>query len=235
MHEETLGRLLHTLESVFGSRLLGLVMYGSSHSGEYHKGYSDINTMALVSGVTAGDIAAAGKELKWFFYHGNPAPLIFTKEELDSFKDVFPIEMLDMVRQHTVIYGSDPLKDITIDKKNLKFQCESELKSKLIKIRQSLFTNSSNKSALHLMINSLSSFTAIFKGVLSLEGAEVPVHKKEVILQTAQLTGFEPSPFLKILAVREKKDTLKKDEIFRTMEMYIEGITGVINFVARRA
>lgn len=234
MHEETLKRILDTLKSVLGARLLSFTMYGSSHTGEFHEGYSNINTMAVVSGITVNDISAIGKELKWFFYKGNPPPLFFTQDELTSFKDVFPIEILDIIKYHTVVYGADPVKDMIVDQKHLQFQCESELKSKLIKMRQSLFTDSSNKSTVQLMTGSLSSFVAIFKGVLRLEGKDVPVQKKDVILQTAQLTGFDSSAFLKILAVREKKDKFQKEALFRTMEMYIEGIVRVINFVTRQ-
>lgn len=232
MHEETLERLVSVLKSVFGSRFLGLIVYGSSHSGEYHKGYSDINTVALVSSVTAGDIAAAGRELKWFLYHGNPAPLIFTKEELVSYKDVFPIEMLDMIHQHKVVFGSDPLENQTVDKKHLGFQCESELKSKLIGLRQSLFANHTTGKLSAVLLKSLSGIVALFRGILALRGADIPVAKSDIIQKTAQIVGFEPAPFLNILAAREGKRKLAKKEIFRTFEMYVDGIARAAEFAA---
>lgn len=234
MHEETLDRILQVLKKVLGTRLISFVMYGSSHTGEFHEGYSNINTMAVVSGITMHEIAEIGRELKWFFYKGNPSPLIFTRSELDSFKDVFPIELLDMIEHHTLIYGdTDPLKDITIDRKNLRFECESELKSKLIRLRQALFLQHSEKKAIQLMTTSLSSFVALFKGVLRLKGKDVPVHKRDAIAAIAGLADFDQTPFLRLLAVREKRDTLKKGETFKTLEMYVEGITKVINYIEK--
>ncbi len=234
MHEETLDRILQVLKSVLGTRLKNFVMYGSSHTGEFHEGYSNINTMAIVSNITMNDIAAIGRELKWFFYKGNPAPLIFTQDELNSFKDVFPIEMIDIIENHTLVYGDeDPLKKITIDPKNLRFQCESELKAKLIKLRQALFIHNSEKKASLLMVNSISSFVAIFKGVLRLKGKTAPVHKRDILNEISKLVEFDQTPFLKLIAVREKKEKFKKRESFRTLEMYIEGITKVINFVEK--
>ncbi len=233
MHEDTLNRLLELLKRTFGTRLTSFIMYGSSHTGEFHEGYSNINTMVLVSGVTVKDLSAIGRDLRWFLLKSNPAPLIFTRDELNSFKDVFPIEMLDMMEHHTVLYGEDPFKGISIDPKNLRFQCESELKAKLIKLRQSLFVHHSEKKAASLMLNSLSSFIAIFKGVLRLKGVDAPGHKRDVIQAAARLAGFDQSPFLKLIAVREGTDWLKKGDAFRTMEMYIEGITKVINFIEK--
>ncbi len=234
MHEETLDRILQVLKKVLGTRLSSFIMYGSSHTGEFHEGYSNINTMAIVSSITMNDIAAIGRELKWFFYKVNPSPLIFTHDELNSFKDVFPIEMLDIIEHHTLVYGdADPLKNIAIDPKNLRFQCESELKTKLIKLRQALFIHNSEKKASMLMVNSISSFVAIFKGVLRLKGKTAPAHKKDILNEIAQLVEFDRTPFLKLIAVREKKEKFKKGEIFRTLEMYVEGITKVINFIEK--
>lgn len=234
MHEEILERILQVLKKILGTRLISFVMYGSSHTGEFHEGYSNINTMAVVSGITMHDIAEIGKELKWFFYKDNPSPLVFTPDELNSFKDVFPIEMLDMIDHHTLVYGdTDPLKGITIDRRNLKFQCESELKAKLIRLRQALFLNQSEKQAAVIMTASLSSFIALFKGVLRLREIEVPARKKEVIAAIAGLVDFDQTPFLRLLAVREKKDKLKKSETFKTLEMYVEGITKVIKFLEK--
>jgi hypothetical protein len=234
MHEETLERILQAFKRILGTRLKSFVMYGSSHTGEFHEGYSNINTMAIVSSITTSDIAAIGRELKWFFYKGNPSPLIFTQDELHSFKDVFPIEMLDMMEHHTLVYGdADPLKAITIDPKNLRFQCESELKAKLIRLRQALFVNDSEKKASLLMVNSISSFVAIFKGVLRFKGKNAPAHKRDIIHEIAQLVEFDPAPFLRLIEIREKKEKLKKSETFRTLEMYIEGITKVINFIEK--
>ncbi len=233
MHEDTLNRLLELLKRTFGTRLASFIVYGSSHTGEFHEGYSNINTMVLVSGVTVKDLSAMGRELKWFLLKGNPAPLIFTNDELGSLKDVFPIEMLDMMEHHTVLYGEDPFRGITIDPRNLGFQCESELKSKLIKLRQSLFVHHSEKKTVALMTGSLSSFIAIFKGVLRLKGRDAPGHKRDIVLATANLAGFDQSPFLKLIGVREGKEKLGKEEVYRTMEMFIEGITKVINFIEK--
>ncbi len=234
MHEETIERILQVFKRVLGTRLKSFVMYGSSHTGEFHEGFSNINTMAVVSTITMNDIAAIGRELTWFFYKGNPSPLIFTQDELNSFKDIFPIEMLDMIEHHTLVYGeTDPLKNITIDPKNLRFQCESELKGKLIKLRQALFIHNTEKKASLLMVNSISSFIALFKGVLRLKGKDTPAHKRDILNEVAQLVEFNQTPFLKLIEVREKKDKLKKSETFRTLEMYIEGITKVINFIEK--
>ncbi|MGC9027840.1 MAG: hypothetical protein ACP5JP_09965 [bacterium] len=234
MHEETLNRVLDVLKSILGTRLISFIMYGSSHTGEYHKGYSNINTMAIVTGITMKEIAQIGEELKWFLYKGNPSPLIFTREELDSFKDVFPIEMLDIIEHHTLVYGdADPLKDINLNLKNLRTQCESELKAKLIRLRQSLFVHYSEKKAAMLMANSVSSIMAIFKGVLRLKGIPAPAHKREILSRISELVGFDQTPFLKIIEVREGKYKFKKEEVFKTFEMYIEGILKVINFIEK--
>ena len=234
MHEETLERILQVFKRVLGTRLKSFLMYGSSHIGEFHEGYSNINTLAIVSTITMNDIAAIGRDLQWFFYKGNPSPLVFTQEDLTSFKDVFPIEMLDIIEHHTLVYGeTDPLKSVTIDLKNLRFQCESELKGKLIKLRQALFTQNSEKKASLLMVNSISSFVALFKGVLRFKGKNAPAHKRDILNEVAQLVDFDQSPFLKLLEVREKKAALKKSETFRTLEMYIEGISKVINFIEK--
>ncbi len=231
MHEDILKRLLDTLKSVFDTRLISFVMYGSSHTGEYHKRYSNINTIVLVKDVHTDDIIKLGKEIIWFLKDDNPAPLIFTENDISSYKDVFPIEMLDIIENHTVVYGDDPFKDLQIDKTNLRFQCEYELKSKLLLLRQSLFNKSSRRRVQEIMLNTLPGIVALFKGVLRLKDQEIPARKKETIEKLSQFIGFVPSGLLKMLSVRQGNEILKKSDVYAVMDSYIQAIVKVLDFI----
>ena len=55
-------------------------------------------------------------------------PVFFTEDYIIRSTDVFPIEFLDMKENHVTLYGKDLFEAIAVDTKNLRFQCEQEIK-----------------------------------------------------------------------------------------------------------
>ena len=71
-------------------------------------------------------------------------PTVFTKDEIKNAIDVFPVEFLNIKRNHKLLYGEDSLKDIEISKEKLRYQLEFEFRSKLIHLRQSYLKSDGN-------------------------------------------------------------------------------------------
>lgn len=228
-----LRELTQKLISIYGENLLSLILYGSAATGEYTKKYSDYNLIAVLKHLSPVELNRANKLIRKWVRKGNPPVLFFDEEHIKTSSDVFPIEFLDIIKNHKLLHGKDCFEGITIDRKNLRHECESELKGKLLKLHSEFLLNGHRKKRVkHLMLSSISSFAAVFKGVLYLIGEEPANTKKEIIEQLARFIDFNPTVFFEILSARAGDLTIRgKEEILEKFEQYLTAIRIIIRYV----
>src|SRR5690554_8232491 len=63
--------------------------------------------------------------------------LFFTPKDLLNATDSFPLEFLHIANKNHLLYGEPILKDFVVDLKELRLQCERELRGRLIQIHRS--------------------------------------------------------------------------------------------------
>ena len=105
-------------------------------------------------------------------------PVFVQKSEIALYAEALPIEFLDMQDHHKVIYGSNPLDGLRVDRSNLRAQCLQELALKQLKLRQALLLiETDSKKVRNVLLDSLPSVLTLYRAVLRLE-AEVPKGQK---------------------------------------------------------
>lgn len=224
--------LTSEVKNVYGENLEAVILYGSASDGEFNEGLSDYNTIVVLKNLSAAELAKSSKIVKKWSKKTNPLPIFFTKEIVNSAADVFPIEFSDIKERHKVMFGIDPFEKINIDLKNLRHQCEHELRSKLLTLRQRFaLLSDTPKEVIRLILESSSSFFAIFSGVLRLAGKKPATAKKALAEQICQLVDINPSIFLDIISVRAKEKSWKNEESVEKFQQYLTSIEAVVRFV----
>ena len=127
--------LAHELERIYGDQLKSVVLYGSAASDDYSKKFSDFNVFCILGDPSPGALAKSNGLVRKWVKKGNPPPHFFDPKHIETSLDVFPMEFMDIKDQHKVLLGKDPLHGISVDLKNLRHECESELKGKLLHLR----------------------------------------------------------------------------------------------------
>jgi len=145
------------LRSIYGEGLVSAILYGSAASGEYSSANSNVNLAVVLDDSGLANIARAARLVNKRKFR-LVKPVFFTEKYIASSTDVFPLEFLDMKENNIVLYGKDLLKDVRVDEKNLRFQCEQELKSKLINIKTAYLDHRSAADRKKLLFNSLHPF-----------------------------------------------------------------------------
>src|SRR5438045_6656458 len=112
--ETQINEFVDRLKIAAGTNLESILLYGSAASDEFHAEYSDVNVLGIVRELSASALQGLAPAVNWWTHSKHPAPMIFTWEELNRSADVFPIELLDMQRQHRVLHGSDILKSVKV-------------------------------------------------------------------------------------------------------------------------
>ena len=98
-------KMTDELKTLLGSKLVSVVLYGSSAAGDHTGERSDVNLLVVTHPLKREDLHLLSKAVVPWARQGNPPPLLLTKEHLSEFVDVFPIEILDMQSNHQVLLG----------------------------------------------------------------------------------------------------------------------------------
>jgi hypothetical protein len=158
--------------------------------------------------------------------------LFLTEDYIANSTDIFPIEFLDMQENYLLLYGKDFLKDIQVDMRNLRFQCEHELKAKLIKLRQTYLLLNNNMPALRtLLFMSFTSILHILRNVLRIKGRKPPYLKHEVLKELASEFKIDIHVWEKILSAKNKKIKLTATEIKQLFISFVRELESIVTIV----
>lgn len=121
--------ILNSIIAHFGTHLETLYRYGQNGLPQSH--LSEIHLLAVVSD---GDSVLKPYRKPWFkTVHSLK---LFTRSELESSLDVFPLEFLDMKRDRALLFGDDLLAHMEVSVQNVRHQVEYLLRSSLLQLRQ---------------------------------------------------------------------------------------------------
>jgi predicted nucleotidyltransferase len=222
---------LDDLKAAHGKNLASVILYGSAAAGDFIPQASDYNLLIALRKITPRDLRNSHAVMREWTRLGYYVPVYFTVDELQTAADVFPIEFHNMERARKVLYGTDVLADLNISDEFLRHQTEYELRSKLIRLRRAYIPASASVEGLaDLMAESLSSFAALFRAVLMLQGFEPPVTKHKIVALTALKLNLDGKPFEKIFNIRENNFAQKLTEVSANelFGEYMEQIEAVI-------
>lgn len=194
---------------------------GSAVTDDYHEKTSDISSIMVLKKMDLKFVEFLAPMGKKHSKKGISAPLIMTPGYITSSLDVFPIEFLDFKHIHETVFGDDILKDLTISNTDLRQQCEREIKSRLIGLRQGYISSMGDRQVLtERLAGSISGYMPLFRGIICLMGRERPVRKHEVISELASATGVDTTIFRKVLDIKRGRLKPSKEEIDTVFEEY---------------
>ena len=224
--EEDIEKFVATVREKAGTNLESAVLYGSAANGEFHEEYSNVNLMFVVRDTSLASLRAFSKPVRSWMQE-QPAPLIVTRAELEGSTDVFSIELLDMKQHHRVLFGDDVVSGLDIPMNLHRVQVEYEIREKLILLRQRTMLAAKDRELLDLMVQSVRSFSTLFRHALIALGQKAPTSRREAVVQLAALLKFDPSAFQSVLDIREKKIDAKKLNLEDLCSRYLAAIERV--------
>ena len=232
-HEKLIGEFVEKIRAAAGPNLMSVILYGSSADGEFHPEYSDLNLLCVLRDASFASLSKIADVVEWWRGKKHHPPLVLTQADLKTSADVFSIEFVDMKQRHRVLYGEDVLSSLDVPMNLHRAQLEYELREKLFLLRQHLLVSGSNEKQLwEVMLNSLSSFTTLFRHVLLEMGEQGRKHSRDAVAELAHRLNFDPSPFVQIMDVRAKtadRKQLRATEIASKYLQAIEQVTATVD------
>lgn len=205
----------------YGGALHSLHITGSALTPDYQEKVSDINSLVVLKEMDFGFLRFLASIGDKYRKKNIAAPLIMTAAYIRGSLDVFPIEFSDLRLIHRTVYGEDILEGLTIDKAHLRLQCEREVKTKLIGLRQGYVATLDKKPLLvEKLSQSITGYIPLFRAIISLMGQEPPVPKHAVLDRLCETVAVETDIFKKMLLLKQRKIILSKGEIETAFEEY---------------
>jgi predicted nucleotidyltransferase len=232
--EKKLYEFVARLKDAAGTNLESVVLYGSAVTGEYDPEFSNINLLCFIRDSSFARLKEISPAVQWWFKEGHRAPMFITKEELARSSDVFVIELMDIRRQHKILFGPDLVGDLDIPMHLHRAQLEYELREKLILLRQHLLLASSDAEHMwNLLLHSLPAFATLFRHAVIAQEQPVPPTKREAIKQLAASLRFDATPFETLLNVREHRMGRSQFEVQDVAARYLAAVEQVTAAVDR--
>jgi len=231
--EKQINEFVTRAREAVGDGLHSIILYGSAATGDFHPDYSNVNLLCILRDASFRTLNNLAHTAAWWERQKHPAPLVLTPQELQRSADVFSIELLDMQQRHRLLYGEDLLDKLQIPMNLHRAQLEYELREKLILLREHLLIALGHHGRMwELLMLSLPGFTTLFRHTLLAMGLPVPASKREAVEILSKRIVFDPSAFLQLLDLRERridKSELDLGDLFARYLIAVEQVTAAVD------
>jgi len=221
-HRNAVNKFTDSLKNIYGDGLVAVFLYGSAASGEFVKQDSDLNLLVVLNRAEPQDLKKASKLVRGA---GRINPLFLSKDHILRSLDVFPIEFLDMQENHALIYGTDILKDVSIDIRHLRFQCEQELKEKLINLKQAYLKSSHQPKILRrLLFEAFNPVLHVARNLLRLKGHKAPYLKEDILKELSEKFKINAAGWQKMLTAKNNRIKISASEAEELFIGFLKGL-----------
>lgn len=232
--EKELSEFVKRVKEAVGENLRAVALYGSAVDSDSSED-ADLNILCLLQRLTGADLESFRPAAFWWWRKGHPGPLVFTLEELRNSADVFSIELLDMKARHRVLEGSDFLAGLEVPMAQHKMQVERELRTNVIRLRQSFLRGRGQRSELaDLMRASASSFGTLFRHALIALGQDAPRSNRAAADQLAGLVAMDAAAFHRVMDLREGKSAGGEMNLEKIFAAYLDLVMNIAGEIDRR-
>lgn len=195
------------LVTIAGTQYRALYLYGSVLEPGFDPSISDVNVLVVLADLPFATLEACAARL------GDPSsyssgrlrfsPLLLTQRQIEQSRDVFPLEFLDFGQRRALLDGEDVLASATVSATNLRHQCEFELRSKLVTLRQAyLHSGAEPGAAQSLTAQAAGGSAVLFRHLLTLRGLPQAEGREALAAAVARAYGVDPEGLAAPFAAR---------------------------------
>ncbi len=209
-----------------------LYVTGSALTSDYDRKTSDINSIVVLKDMDLAFLEILAPLGKKYRKNGVAAPLIMTPDYIEQSLDAFPIEFLNFRLIHESVFGEDIIKDVDIKRNDLRHQCEREVKSKLISLRQGYLSAMGDRRLLtENIVLSFTGYMPLFRSIIYLMNEEPPKEQRDVVKMLVSSVELDTDIFEKILNLKRKRFKPSKDQLDTLFEDYYAAAEKIGNIV----
>jgi hypothetical protein len=217
--------LVQLLSDLAGDNLLGLTAFGGWLVDDPLYRGAPASSVAVLKQFDLYFLDRLARQGTRLGKRGLRAPLIMTPDYIRASCDTFPLELLEIQQVGTLLCGVDYFADLHFERVHVRLQCERELKSQLIHLRQGLLAAAGHRKRLAIVCGRVAErSTRVLRGVLHLAGADLPRQSANLAERSAELTGIP------LDALRQVMTDPRKVE-FAAFERFYQEVSALADYV----
>ncbi len=216
--------LIKLLE-IHKENIISVVLYGSATGKYFIPGKSDINLAVVFKDLGLKQLKDSLRVVNSGISKRITAPLFLSLSHIETSKDTFPIEFIEIKENNILIYGENVFSGLSVDEANLRLFCKREIEGKLIRIRQAYLEIGLKKKGVEaLMKESLNSLIPVFRALLRQKPQKPPVDKEQILIDFCNCYGLSKDVFIAILRDRMNDEKIKGEDVEVFFEKYLKEI-----------
>lgn len=213
------------LLEIHKENIISIVLYGSATGKYFIPGKSDINLAVVFKCLGLKQLKESLRVINSGISGRITAPLFLSLSHIETSKDTFPIEFIEIKENNILAYGKDVFGGLEIDEANLRLFCKREIEGKLIRIRQAYLEIGLKKKGVEaLMKKSLNSLVPVFRALLRQKSRKPPVDKEQILIDFCNYYGLSKDVFIAILRDRMNDEKIKGWDVEVFFEKYLKEI-----------
>lgn len=214
------------LREIGGDAIQSVTLFGRVLDASFDVDHQAIRNVLIVEKVELDLLRRIGQSGARWGKLGVTAPLVMTPTYISLSLDTFSLEMLDIHMRHKTVFGEDSFADLSFEDDHVRLQCERELKTVLIGMRQGLLASSGNQRLLDSVETDVGEgLLRTLRGLLWLRG------KKERLATPAVLDEVERLFEKKLSGIRTALDPNKQRdfETFQSLYRDVEALGAAVD------
>lgn len=216
---------LAKLLEIHKENIISIVLYGSAIGKYFIPGRSDINLAVVFRDLGLKQMKDSLQVINSGRSKRITAPLLLSLSHIESAKDTFPVEFIEIKENNVLLYGKDIFSGLKIDETNIRLFCKRDVEGKLIRLRQAyLEIGLRRKGVERLMKESLNSLIPVFRALLRLRVQNPPIDKEKALIEFCNHYGLAKDVFIAILRDRMNDEKIKGEDVEVFFEKYLKEI-----------
>jgi hypothetical protein len=215
-----------------GERLLAVALTGEAASVAYRPGKSSLSLAVVVDEVEARVLDAMRPLVRRWRGTNVATPLLLDPLYLETSRDVFPLEFLDLLDRHRLLAGRiDPFADITIARVHLRIELEEQLRGKMLHLWQIYLETHRESRLTHVLLHTLPHFYILLRGMLFLRDEDRPTAPRELVAAVETAYRISLPSFHDLEAVRGGLSTLPRSQRRAVFSRYLDEVRTLVRVI----
>ena len=130
-----LSSFVDSIKIVSAGNLKSIILFGGVAKGDYTKGKSNTNILFVFDQIDLNVLDQLSIPFQKAIADFQFSPFLLTTSEVEPVKKVFAVKLFDIQQHHVLLYGEDLIGKLDINKDNLRFISEQELRNQLSRMK----------------------------------------------------------------------------------------------------
>jgi predicted nucleotidyltransferase len=222
---ETLRSYVKDAAGRFAGGLQAIVLYGSAVRGEYLPGRSNLNVLIVLTTLELESLKSYAKSHRRWSAERIVVPLFVTESDLETSRDLFPLEYVEMQEHHVLLAGREPFAGRSVDLPRLATQCEQEIQGNLLRLRQRFVEGGGTIEAIGILLPlSLTALLPCVRGLYRVLRAPVPSGTDLLLADLSSTLHVDGAAFREVWGFKRGVISPGPMEMPRLFERYLSAV-----------